>query len=111
MKQTRLYLTVSAVLSAVASMIDPIFHVAARGLDFALDRLTLAADALAPMSETAMIYDGVPLSPGREIRHLSQHSVHSRAMPPSMQGDPGDPEDDDDGTELRDNGLRRSMNC
>ena len=111
MKLTRLYLAVHAVLAAVAAFLTPIFRGAERTIDFVLDRLTIAADSLAPMSPHALAFDGVHLSPGREVRHLAHHSVHARAVPRSEQGDPGDPEDDDDGNDMRDNGLRKNMRC
>lgn len=98
------YLT-AIVLGIVARLTD-FFTPAVRFLN---ERLTMFFDMLAPMPTPAGLAHGL-MVPTREVQYLNV-GIHRRAQPRSHQTDPGDPTDDDDGNDMRDNGLRESMRC
>lgn len=106
MKLYRFPYHLTAIVLGIVARLTYFFTPAIRFLN---ERLIIAADALAPIDTHAVTAMGIA-APTSEVRYLTQ-GIHRRAQPRSHQTDPGDPTDDDDGNDMRDNGLRESMRC
>lgn len=110
----RLTLSIYTLLAPMFALIERMTEAIVGAGLHAYDRLTYGfvnvLDLLAPMPPDAAMAGGLRLSPGREVRYLSQ-GIHMRAQPRSLLGDPNDPEDEDDDEDALDNGLRHSTRC